>query len=642
MELPESTDSQLLSTWLANREETAFRALVERHGRFVHSVARRGCLNDAQAADVSQLVFILLAQKAGSLTSRTSIAGWLHLTTVKQAQNVLAKSRREARKLHHFKTHMETPNNDDPAASWQEIRPQLDQALATLSESDREALLLRFHRSLSVKEIAITLGLTANTAQKRLDRATERLREKLTRRGVTTAGSLSAVMLAGFSTDAQAAVISTSVLSSKAIAISAAMPTGIFATLTAMKATTYIAPAVIILLSGTWMVRQRLETAELNRRSERLEASLASHSAESTNPTSTVSAQAKKATRATPKIDAKAITAEYARVDSSVGGMRFYTKYASILEGTSSEEFGTLLKDLVAIGTTDQGASELSRIFMPLMLRQHFLYAFEHFLPQLETLSGKDVGGGFEKWAGEDLAAAARWLDLQVAAGKLDSKALDGPNPMRVIFESHLFSGLFRSDPSAASARLASLPEKERSLVFSEKYNTTESLTTTQLVQMSEIIRSHLPTHEQATQIAALAARNGKANLTNAAGFLDSIQAKPSERNAMAMDLALDFYGEKISQNALEEFRTSVRRFAPQQLDAATGKALAAAMLRDGTSFNDAAALALHYHEAGGGDDLLIHFCGSEGGKANKPAARLIAEKISNPQRREAMMNQLK
>jgi RNA polymerase sigma factor (sigma-70 family) len=642
MNVSSATDSDLLAAWAHHRDESAFHELVVRYSGLVQMAAQRTCGDVSLAADASQLVFTQLAQNSKSLLGHPSIAGWLHVTASMKAKSLVDKTLREERKRRLFESAMDPQSSAPQENSWQEIQPYLTDAVNALSEKDREAILLRFYRSLSVREIAATLGIATDAAQKRLDRATERLRDKLTRRGVTTAGSLFAVMLAGFSTDAQAAVISNSVLSSKAIAASAAMPTGIFATLSAMKASTAIAPAVIILLSGTWMVRQRLETAELNRRSERLEASLASHTAESTNSISTVAAQPKKATRATSKIDAKTITAEYARLDGSVGGMRFYTKYASILEGMSSDEFGTLLKDLVAIGATDEGASELARIFMPLMLWQHFLYAFEHFLPQLETLSGKDVGGGFEKWAGEDLAAAARWLDLQVAAGKLDSKALDGPNPMRVMFESHLFSGLFRSDPSAASARLASLPEKERSLVFSEKYNTTESLTTTQLVQMSEIIRSHLPTHEQATQIAALAARNGKANLTNAAGFLDSIQAKPSERNAMAMDLALDFYGEKISQNALEEFRTSVRKFAPQQLDAATGKALAAAMLRDGTSFNDAAALALHYHEAGGGDDLLIHFCGSEGGKANKPAARLIAEKISNPQRREAMMNQLK
>jgi hypothetical protein len=150
-----------------------------------------------------------------------------------------------------------------------------------------------------------------------------------------------------------------------------------------MKATTYIAPAVIILLSGTWMVSQRLEIAELNRRSERLEASLASHSAESTNPTSTVSAQSKKATRATPKIDAKTITAEYARTDSSVGELRFHAKYASILEGMSSEELGSVLKDLYAIGATDRVPLNLANTIMPLMFREHFLDAFEHFLPQL-------------------------------------------------------------------------------------------------------------------------------------------------------------------------------------------------------------------------------------------------------------------
>jgi hypothetical protein len=216
------------------------------------------------------------------------------------------------------------------------------------------------------------------------------------------------------------------------------------------------------------------------------------------------------------------------------------------------------------------------------------------------------------------------------------------PIPCVPCLKATFFTELFRSDPTAAGARLAALPEQERSALFPKKYSQTETLTAPQLVEMTRLIRTYLPPKEQAARIAALAARNGKANLKNAAEFLDSIEAKPAERNAVAMDLALSFYGEKISQNTLDEFRADVRKIAPQQLDAATGKALAAAMLRNGTSFNDAAALALHYHEAGGGDDLLIHFCGSQGGKDNKPAARLIAEKISNPQRRETMLNQLK
>jgi RNA polymerase sigma factor (sigma-70 family) len=643
------SDSELLAEWLKHRRESAFHALVVRYAPLVHMAAKRTCGDDALAADASQLVFILLAQKAKSLTSRTSLAGWLHLSAILHAKRLSAKRRSEFRKLQHLHSAMDPSTDSSNVDSWTELQPVLDAAIASLSEKDREAILLRFYRSLSVKEIAATLGIATDAAQKRLDRATERLREKLTRRGVTTSASLSAVMLAGYASEAKAATISTTILSSKAIAASAAIPTGIFATLSAMKATTAIAPAVIILLSGTWMVSQRLEIAELNRRSERLEASLASHSAESTNSISTVSAQSTKASQATSKIDAKALAAEFERTVSSVGALRFREKYLSIIEGMSAEELGPLLKDLYAIGAINRDGAKLTGVIMPLMLRNHFPYAFEHFLPQLEALHGTVVGDrnvigdGFEIWAGENLAAADVWLEQQVTAGKLDSKALDGSNPMRATLQSRLFSVLFRSDPTAAGARLAALPEQERSALLPISYSTAKTLSPTQIVEMTRLIRTHLPPKDQVSQIASLASRSGKSNMAEAAGFLDSIQATPSERNAVAMSVAAhSFNGTKATQTALDEFRTLLGTIAPQQIDAATGNALAYAIVRNDTSFNDAAALALHYHEAGAGDDLLIRFLGLQVAKNDRPAARLIAEKISNPQRRKATLNHLK
>ncbi len=216
MEISGPSDAELLDEWLTHRREPAFRALVSRYAPLVHSAAKRICGDDALAADASQLVFILLARKAKSLTSHPSLAGWLHVTAVMQTRNLIDKSRRESRKRQLFQSAMENDSQSPPDTSRREIQPMLDDALNSLSSSDREGILLRFYRSLSTKEIGATLGIATDAAQKRLDRATVRLREKLTRRGVTTAGSLSAVMLAGFSTDAQAAVIFTSILSSKA------------------------------------------------------------------------------------------------------------------------------------------------------------------------------------------------------------------------------------------------------------------------------------------------------------------------------------------------------------------------------------------------------------------------------------------
>lgn len=250
------SDPELLADWLERHREPAFHALVERYAGLVHMAARRTCGDESLAAEASQLTFIALARKARSLTGRATLAGWLHVTAILQARNLLRQRRREIRKLHILRTHMENQPQASPAADWQRVQPVLDEALAALSTKDRETLLLRFYRSLSVREIGAALGIATDAAQKRLDRATEKLRRQLARRGCQVGGSLGAVMLAGFASDAQAALPSSSLLATKALA---AAGTGTTATLTtigiiAMTKKTAIAAGVVILLAGAGTV----------------------------------------------------------------------------------------------------------------------------------------------------------------------------------------------------------------------------------------------------------------------------------------------------------------------------------------------------------------------------------------------------
>ncbi len=250
-----ASDAELLSGWLDHQREAAFHALVDRYAGLVHMAARRTCGDESLAGEASQLAFITLARKARSLTGRGSLAGWLHATAILQARNLLRQRNREIRKLHILRTHMENQPQASPAADWQRIQPVLDEALAALSSKDRETLLLRFYRSLSVREIGTSLGIATDAAQKRLDRATEKLRGQLTRRGCQVGGSLAAVMLAGFATDAKAAALpSSSLLASNAIAATAS--TSGAATLAttigiiAMTKKTAITAGVILVLAG--------------------------------------------------------------------------------------------------------------------------------------------------------------------------------------------------------------------------------------------------------------------------------------------------------------------------------------------------------------------------------------------------------
>ncbi len=89
------TDAQLLDQIVARRDEAAeaaFEELVIRHGPMVLRVCR-GLLHDLHdAEDAFQAVFLVLANRAGSIRHRRSLASWLFGV----ARRVAKRDRRSA------------------------------------------------------------------------------------------------------------------------------------------------------------------------------------------------------------------------------------------------------------------------------------------------------------------------------------------------------------------------------------------------------------------------------------------------------------------------------------------------------------------------------------------------------------------
>jgi RNA polymerase sigma factor (sigma-70 family) len=192
----DQTDSQLLLAYAENRSEAAFAELVRRHVDFVYSAARRMVRDSHLAEDVTQCVFVALANSAAQLMERPVLSGWLHRT----AQNIAAQTVRTIERRRTREQEAAAMNellSADPAATWEHISPHLDTALGELSEPDRDAVLLRYFERKSAREMAGILGTSEDAAQKRVSRAVERLREFFAKRGVTVgAGALVAVLSA--------------------------------------------------------------------------------------------------------------------------------------------------------------------------------------------------------------------------------------------------------------------------------------------------------------------------------------------------------------------------------------------------------------------------------------------------------------
>ena len=188
------TDGELLHRYAAGRDGEAFAELVRRHGPMVHAAAKR--LAGADAEDVTQAVFLLLAQKAGGLARQRNVAGWLYNAARYCAANARRTRARRARHLEAYRqeaavTQASSSSVSSASSSASATDPAvselLDAGLARLKDDQRQAVLLRYIEGLTLDEAAARLGINAAAVAKRAERGIARLREHFAARGVTLA-----------------------------------------------------------------------------------------------------------------------------------------------------------------------------------------------------------------------------------------------------------------------------------------------------------------------------------------------------------------------------------------------------------------------------------------------------------------------
>jgi RNA polymerase sigma factor (sigma-70 family) len=176
-------DSELLTRYTTERDDSAFAELVHRHLGHVYSTALRLVGGDAHLAeDVAQTVFTELARKAAALCDRPVLSGWLHTTARFSASKVV---RAEQRRRQRHQSTLTMPSNSSPSSEpdWDQVRAFLDDTIGELSDPERDALMLRYFEKKPLGEVGAALGVSEDAARMRVDRAVDKLRVRLALRG---------------------------------------------------------------------------------------------------------------------------------------------------------------------------------------------------------------------------------------------------------------------------------------------------------------------------------------------------------------------------------------------------------------------------------------------------------------------------
>lgn len=182
-----ATDADLLARYAGERDDVAFAELVHRHAPAVYAACRRFLSDPATLDDAFQAVFVLLARKAGTLSAPDKLSGWLCGAAGRIARKLRDRSAKRAATERPLEE-VPRPEACEPDAA--DLKAVLDEELARLPATYREAVLLCDVQGLARRTAAKQLGVPQSTLSNRLTRARQLLGSRLLRRGVALGAGL--------------------------------------------------------------------------------------------------------------------------------------------------------------------------------------------------------------------------------------------------------------------------------------------------------------------------------------------------------------------------------------------------------------------------------------------------------------------
>lgn len=174
---PADPDLGLVERFLRG-DRSAFTALVERYQRPIFALAYRYTGNEADAKDISQLVFIKVFKSLKSFRGSSWVRTWLYRIAINTCLNELRDRRRE-RPAEIAEDTLTTRATGARRLIRDQAATRLREAIEGLPAKQRMVLELRIYDELRFKEIAELADCSENAAKVNFHHAVKRLRDLL-------------------------------------------------------------------------------------------------------------------------------------------------------------------------------------------------------------------------------------------------------------------------------------------------------------------------------------------------------------------------------------------------------------------------------------------------------------------------------
>ena len=163
-------------------DENAFTALVEKHRKWIHSLAWREIGDFHAAQEITQDTFIQAHKSLPSLRDPKRFSGWLHVIAKRQCiewlrrkpmmmQSLDAMPEAELERL----SYLRYLDEEQAQASRDGLREVVERLLQKLPVGERSVMVLHYYKGLTCEEVSALLDVSLNTVKSRLYRARKRL-----------------------------------------------------------------------------------------------------------------------------------------------------------------------------------------------------------------------------------------------------------------------------------------------------------------------------------------------------------------------------------------------------------------------------------------------------------------------------------